>query len=361
MSDDRIECPNCAELISPNAIMCRFCQFGISTTHFRECLSCAEMIRIDASVCRFCHSPTTPTQGTPKSTVPTLPKGKMPGWLQRMFRSDPQTTPKYGSGVRAQVFEVIVRQALAGAPWREICAGPMQVNNIDPQEVEDEVNRRHSDSDFARICDTQRPASLYGNLCNIGAANLLQSINIGRLSGKLRVNFAEIEFSAYYNAGRITHAKLGKLNGNDAVLEFVSTWKTGTFAFTSDHQISSNLTSDGCKLTMPLDRLLIDAAVAQDWLFRLPAMIPGGTQAKIERVADFETIWNKLVSTPLAYSDNTPVSDEDKKCITELIAKIDRVRKLSDLLKMFDGWPSYFTIKALTLLLDSKIVLAKAT
>lgn len=50
----------------------------------------------------------------------------------------------YGSGVRAQVFEVIVRQALAGAPWREICAGPMQVNNITPDEVEAEVKRRQA-------------------------------------------------------------------------------------------------------------------------------------------------------------------------------------------------------------------------
>ena len=50
----------------------------------------------------------------------------------------------YGSGVRAQVFEVIVRQALAGAPWREICAGPMQVNNITAEEVEAEVKRRQA-------------------------------------------------------------------------------------------------------------------------------------------------------------------------------------------------------------------------
>lgn len=53
-------------------------------------------------------------------------------------------TGSYGSGVRAQVFEVIVRQALAGAPWREICAGPMQVNNITPDEVEAEVRRRQA-------------------------------------------------------------------------------------------------------------------------------------------------------------------------------------------------------------------------
>jgi len=50
----------------------------------------------------------------------------------------------YGSGVRAQVFEVIVRQALAGAPWQDICSGPMQVNNISPEEVEAEVKRRQA-------------------------------------------------------------------------------------------------------------------------------------------------------------------------------------------------------------------------
>jgi hypothetical protein len=53
-------------------------------------------------------------------------------------------TGSYGSGVRAQVFEVIVRQALAGAPWKEICAGPMQVNNISGEEVEAEVKRRQA-------------------------------------------------------------------------------------------------------------------------------------------------------------------------------------------------------------------------
>jgi hypothetical protein len=51
----------------------------------------------------------------------------------------------YGNGVRAQVFEVIVRQALAGAPWREICEGPMFVNKITHEEVEAEVRRRRGD------------------------------------------------------------------------------------------------------------------------------------------------------------------------------------------------------------------------
>ncbi|HEY9788550.1 MAG TPA: hypothetical protein V6D17_24385, partial [Candidatus Obscuribacterales bacterium] len=47
-----------------------------------------------------------------------------------------------GSRVREQVLEVIIRQALAGAPWREICAGPMMVNNITAEEVEHHVRYR---------------------------------------------------------------------------------------------------------------------------------------------------------------------------------------------------------------------------
>ncbi|HEY9714131.1 MAG TPA: hypothetical protein V6C72_11715, partial [Chroococcales cyanobacterium] len=49
-----------------------------------------------------------------------------------------------GSGVRQQVFEVIVRQAMAGAPWEAICQGPMQVNGITVEEVQREVARRSS-------------------------------------------------------------------------------------------------------------------------------------------------------------------------------------------------------------------------
>lgn len=44
--------------------------------------------------------------------------------------------------IRQQVFEVIVRQALKGAPWRELCAGPMQVNQITAEEIEAELKKR---------------------------------------------------------------------------------------------------------------------------------------------------------------------------------------------------------------------------
>jgi hypothetical protein len=63
--------------------------------------------------------------------------------LSRSFQNEEiEHFAQYGSALRDQVFEVVVRHALAGAPWKEICAGPMLVNDIDPLEVEAEVSRR---------------------------------------------------------------------------------------------------------------------------------------------------------------------------------------------------------------------------
>lgn len=64
---------------------------------------------------------------------------------------------KYGSVVRGQVFEVIVRQAIAGAPWQKICQGPMQVNNITIEEVEEELRRRGGGSDPASSRQPKKP------------------------------------------------------------------------------------------------------------------------------------------------------------------------------------------------------------
>lgn len=53
--------------------------------------------------------------------------------------------PSEGGGVgglKAQIFELIVRAALAGEPWRESYASAMQINNIDISDVEAEIRRR---------------------------------------------------------------------------------------------------------------------------------------------------------------------------------------------------------------------------
>ena len=63
---------------------------------------------------------------------------------------------------RAIVFDVIVQQALAGAPWREICAGPMDVNHIAPEEIEAEVRKRGGDAGLAGAPVPRRPYPTLG-------------------------------------------------------------------------------------------------------------------------------------------------------------------------------------------------------
>jgi hypothetical protein len=60
---------------------------------------------------------------------------------QYSFRANGSFTA-YGAGIRKQVFELVVQQALNGASWRDVCATHMKLNLISPQEVEQEVQRR---------------------------------------------------------------------------------------------------------------------------------------------------------------------------------------------------------------------------
>ncbi|CAN5734465.1 hypothetical protein BH10CYA1_BH10CYA1_34090 [soil metagenome] len=56
MSESLKECPHCAELVINDAIVCRFCDRGISKDSFKNCPHCAEMIWTGATYCRYCKS-----------------------------------------------------------------------------------------------------------------------------------------------------------------------------------------------------------------------------------------------------------------------------------------------------------------
>jgi len=58
------------------------------------------------------------------------------------YSSPSAAAPAEGGLKRAQVLEVIVRVALGGSAWRQICAETMLANEITAEEVENEVKRR---------------------------------------------------------------------------------------------------------------------------------------------------------------------------------------------------------------------------
>jgi len=67
--------------------------------------------------------------------------------LASMPPAPPAPAAEPGRLKREQVFEVIVRVALGGSAWRQICADSMQANQITEEEVENEVKRRRKVSD----------------------------------------------------------------------------------------------------------------------------------------------------------------------------------------------------------------------
>ncbi len=123
-----------------------------------SCKNCKKQLQPDWFFCPGCGSPVHETSvmgdylrsadkiddspGQPENQADTVA-----GLIRNIFTNSskekaPVDEGKYGAGVRAQVLEVVVRQAIAGAPWQEICRGPMQVNSITIEEVEEEVQKR---------------------------------------------------------------------------------------------------------------------------------------------------------------------------------------------------------------------------
>jgi hypothetical protein len=132
-SSKQKECPFCKEQVQADAIVCRHCLFD-TTAKYEPCGHCGELIKQVATLCRFCNT----------RKAPPVEKIVVAGPKNKQILKVEQRAGLYGEGVRGQVFEVIVRQGMAGAPWRAICAGPMKINNISADEVEAEIRRRQN-------------------------------------------------------------------------------------------------------------------------------------------------------------------------------------------------------------------------
>jgi tetratricopeptide (TPR) repeat protein len=51
-------------------------------------------------------------------------------------------SPASLESLRQAVFDIVVKQAVAGAPWKDLCRGPLEINGITEAEIEAEVGRR---------------------------------------------------------------------------------------------------------------------------------------------------------------------------------------------------------------------------
>jgi hypothetical protein len=80
-----------------------------------------------------------------------------------------------------------------------------------------------------------RPASMEGTLEDMPIPNLLQSIAMGKNSGKLTVTNEDTGAELYFVEGDLTHAQVLNLKGDLAIMELV-TWDQGRFFFYRDER-----------------------------------------------------------------------------------------------------------------------------
>jgi hypothetical protein len=195
--------------------------------------------------------------------------------------------------------------------------------------------------------------SMIGSLGAIDTAGLLQSLATAKKTGLLTVEDRDKTLIVSIEGGRPTHARLNKLRGYNAMVEFLTIWSEGIFVF-RDKGISQEL-DDSCRLTPVLDRLLLDCALCQDQMNQILNSFPHGRDSILERVWNFEILWAQTGSATMKFMDETPVMRDDKRMISELAAQIDGLSTIDEVIKSFDRWPTHLIVKSIYLLVDLKL------
>jgi hypothetical protein len=131
--------------------------------------------------------------------------------------------------------------------------------------------------------------SLLGHLGTVDPSNLLQNLAQNRESGVLSVEYKDMQFRAMFETGKLTHAKVSKIVGNQAVIEFASSWRAGIFVFMK-RTPPADLAKDNCKLTKMLDKLLLDAALATDNMDVALKKLPKALDTVLEKNEDSENL-----------------------------------------------------------------------
>jgi hypothetical protein len=83
--------------------------------------------------------------------------------------------------------------------------------------------------------------------------------------------------------------------------------------------------------------------------------LPQGRDSILERVWNFEMLWQQLAGTPLRLMDETVLSNDERFMIADLAAQIDGLSTLDEVIKAFDNWPTHKIVKALFMLVELKL------
>jgi len=102
-----------------------------------------------------------------------------------------------------------------------------------------------------------RPGVIQGRLEEMSVTELMQSLEMGQKSCRLRVRHAKEEAQLYFVAGQCKHAQLGATEGDSAVYQVIG-WLDGEF------EIDFGATSDRETTTLTTTGLLMEAMRLMD-------------------------------------------------------------------------------------------------
>ncbi len=201
--------------------------------------------------------------------------------------------------------------------------------------------------------------SMIGSLGAIDAAGLLQSLANAGKTGVLTVENRDKAIVVAFVDGKPTHATMNKLKGYDALTEFLVSWNEGIFVF-RDKGAAGELDTS-CALTRSLDRILLDSALYQDKTREIISALPGGKNCILERVWNFDALWQKASPDKFKSDDREPVTLEDVERFARLAALFDGWTTIDEVVKQAESYPGYQVIRAAQLLLEHGYVRLQQT
>lgn len=215
-----------------------------------------------------------------------------------------------------------------------------------------ETNKTKTKMSSAATSDEAKVQSLVGHLGSTDPMSLLQNMATNRETGVLSVENRDMQFKAHFETGKPVHARIGKLHGNKAVMEFASAWNQGIFVFIK-RDPSEDLTKDTCKVTKALEKLLLDAALAQDNTQVVWAKLPRGADSVLEKD---ESKKEKLEGAPLMdIKEKKPISKTEMELVKRVWDSLDGLTPISRTIKIMGDITTSDFSWAVGMLLDHNL------
>jgi hypothetical protein len=189
--------------------------------------------------------------------------------------------------------------------------------------------------------------SFFGTLGAVDQAMLLQTIASARRSGLLTVEGERGNLVVAFEDGLPRAAKMNRVRGRQAVVEFLALWNEGLFSF-RESSMEQQLKGD-CLFKGALDRLLLDGAFVSDLISQIFSALPQREETILERVWNFEQLCQNLQREPLLLLDETKFPPDEWGKLQELTANIDgllTIREVLNLAPEFSFHKGLFLIQA---------------